>query len=163
MSTNNENVFFMAGTEGTGEYVVVAASQRGRVGYRLLGDGSVRVRVEPAAECVDEMAEVFEGWKQPSEEQCRFSMVAYGPIEAVEAVMLGVKEVSRHPAFVVGNPAAVSWAETFEAVLQPSEPDSEEVDDEIDDGLEISQSELISVAHQAQLLADSLRAMSLGE
>ncbi len=45
------NPFYMAGTEGTGQYVVILATQFARVGireYPKLGSGKFRVRIEPS-------------------------------------------------------------------------------------------------------------------
>lgn len=70
----NENRFYMAGTQGTGQYIVVALSARGRVGYRPLSN-SARVRVEPASqEAAELLAQSLSNWKQP-DGQFRFSTV----------------------------------------------------------------------------------------
>lgn len=80
--------FQMAGTDKTWEYVVVATTPRGRVGYRALSGDEFRIRVEPAEGLAEEdlqkMREFFptvnasgQGWKQPGENgQHRFSKVA---------------------------------------------------------------------------------------
>ncbi len=72
--------FYMAGTDGTGEYGVLGRTGRGRVGVRDIGNGHFRIRVEPfSARFVPKMAEVLSvvtGWKQPGEGgQNRFSKV----------------------------------------------------------------------------------------
>lgn len=73
----------MLGTEGTGEYVVIARNPRGdRLGVRPLDGNVCRVRVEP----VDLVsAKELQGnfpdctWKQPGEGgQLRFSLVTFG-------------------------------------------------------------------------------------
>lgn len=71
--------FSMAGTEGTNEYVGVVESSVGRLGYRPLCDGRVRVRLEPTEGRADRIAAVLtpqNGWKQPNDGQNRFSIVA---------------------------------------------------------------------------------------
>lgn len=75
---SSEDQFYMAGTEGTGEYKVLASSSFGRVGYRDLDD-RVRIRLEPASEAhADKIGEVLTsmyGWKQPGDGgQNRFSL-----------------------------------------------------------------------------------------
>ena len=70
----------MAGTEGTGEYVVPFRSSAGRAGLRLLPSGRVRIRVEPSdEEAAVALAPSFPvgEWKQPSS-QFRFSRVVSG-------------------------------------------------------------------------------------
>ncbi len=73
------NPWYMAGTEGTGKYNVVAESSFGRFGVRDLGD-SVRIRLEPSDEAhAAKLAEVLTreaDWKQPGDaSQDRFSIV----------------------------------------------------------------------------------------
>lgn len=68
----------MAGTEGTGEYRVIAATKLGRVGFRPLICGSFRIRVEPRDQAVAEaLSKNFPTgeWKQPGS-QFRFSTVS---------------------------------------------------------------------------------------
>lgn len=82
----------MPGTEGTGEYRVLARSPRGRLGIRLL-KGQVRVRIEPidgnATTALSEHFMRSDGWKQPGDdEQFRFSLV----IPADEAGMAVVEQ-----------------------------------------------------------------------
>ena len=69
ISRSDLKSFFMAGTEGTGEYVVIANSDFGRVGVRHLSNDRVRVRVEPKTEVgASELAAVCgDGWKQPGD------------------------------------------------------------------------------------------------
>ena len=104
--------FHMAGTEGTGQYLVLAVSPAGRVGYRVL-NGKVRIRLEPASETAeDEMRELFSGWKQPNEEQFRFStVVENGPV-VVEAVEKALAAIGVN-AGVEFNPAAADWQQNF--------------------------------------------------
>lgn len=54
--------FTMVGTEGTGEYVGLA-TDNGQVGFRDLGGGEFRVRVEPASGREEMLAPHFPGWK----------------------------------------------------------------------------------------------------
>lgn len=70
-----EDSAYMAGTEGTGEYAVVALSELGRVGVRGLGSGDARIRVEPTAKSLELLAG-RDGWKQPGDDgQKRYSKV----------------------------------------------------------------------------------------
>ena len=74
---------YMAGTEGTGAYVVVGRTGRGKVGVRDIGGGRFRIRVEPfGARFVPKLAEHlpsssdWKHWKQPGDGgQNRFSTV----------------------------------------------------------------------------------------
>ena len=47
MKPDKDSEWYMGGTDGSGEYIVVAQGVHGRVGYRTLGDEGVRVRIEP--------------------------------------------------------------------------------------------------------------------
>lgn len=90
-------LFKMAGTEETYEYVVVAVSKLGRVGVRNLGGGQYRVRLEPSdLEAAEEMQERFADWKQPNNEQFRFSTVATGEFamqKALRSALQAIKAV----------------------------------------------------------------------
>lgn len=107
----------MAGTEKTGQYVVVARSALGRVGYRWLGC-NFRVRVEPADEAASALlAEKFVGWKQPDQfGGLRYSTMGQGGVELVAELLVCVKYAL--DAFTNGgvptplevNPAAPPWA-----------------------------------------------------
>ena len=81
MNTKTSSKFFMAGTEGTGEYLVLLVTELGRVGIRKLGD-SIRIRVEPANDAAaDAIRSAFPAatWKQPGAGgQFRFSRVDSG-------------------------------------------------------------------------------------
>lgn len=110
-----KNKWYMAGTQGTGEYTVVAQTYRGRVGFRQcekIGEAVyARVRVEPRKGKVLPALSREAGWKQPGDEgQPRYSkMVAAGaPLKAAikEAlVALGVGKLKR----VEVNPNAPDW------------------------------------------------------
>ena len=57
---------YMAGTEGTGEYTVLARTGRGKVGVRRLHRHAFRIRLEPyGARFVPKMASGLSGWKPP--------------------------------------------------------------------------------------------------
>ncbi len=79
MNLKSDDLFNMAGTEKTFEYVVVLATALGRIGYRPLGQGEARIRVEPfGPEATATLGQTFTadaGWKQPDEEK-RFSLWA---------------------------------------------------------------------------------------
>lgn len=75
--------YFMAGTEQTGKYRVIAITKLGKVGYRELNgacdNNYVRIRVEPADEkAAAKMSQSFsrDKWKQPGQnDQFRYSIV----------------------------------------------------------------------------------------
>lgn len=69
---------YMAGTESTGEYEVLARTGRGKVGVRRLGNNWFRIRLEPfGARFVSKMATGLVDWKQPGNAcQNRFSFMA---------------------------------------------------------------------------------------
>lgn len=74
---------YMAGTEKTGEYIVLGRTGRGKVGVRDLGNETYRIRVEPfGMRFVPKMAEYMsrsDGWKQPGDDgQIRFSLLVRG-------------------------------------------------------------------------------------
>jgi hypothetical protein len=74
---SGDDPWFMKGTEGTGEYIVVLRTHLGRVGYRLLS-GFARIRVEPEPPGHALLTEILtrdRGWKQPGDQaQDRFSV-----------------------------------------------------------------------------------------
>lgn len=111
----------MAGTEGTGEYVVIAATRRGRIGVRVLqgfGQGHVRIRLEPSKRApLAQMAKAFPvGWKQPGNDgQNRFSRVVgrrqLGLVEDA-FVALGTTGLTR-PLKAEVNPTLPKWAKNL--------------------------------------------------
>ncbi len=135
MKQINGNKFHMPGTEGTGRYMVIAATARGRVGVRVL-DGALdkmsrvsiaRVRVEPNSKpsVIKKMSEKLPDgkWKQPGYEgQHRFSCVVHNGkskgkslrINVSDAlVAIGVGELQK----VDINPEAPAWAQGLVASL----------------------------------------------
>jgi hypothetical protein len=74
--------WYMAGTEGTGQYTVRAASSRGRVGVRQF-DAHVRIRLEPNPKLGAKVLAKWEkalprevGYKHPGDDnENRFSIV----------------------------------------------------------------------------------------
>lgn len=133
MKQINGNKFRMAGTEGTGRYVVIAATARGRVGVRVL-DGTLdkmsrvsiaRVRVEPNSKLsvIKTMSETLQDgtWKQPGHEgQHRFSRVVHNGKSKGKRlqrdvnkalVAIGVGELQK----VDVNPEAPKWAKDLVA------------------------------------------------
>lgn len=81
----------MAGTERTFEYVVLAATPKGRLGVRDLGEGTARVRVEPT-QANDPLSALSasEGWKQPSLGYPRHSIVTHSPVALAQAIVTAV-------------------------------------------------------------------------
>ena len=90
--------WYMAGTEGTGEYRVIARNDAGRIGVRVLEDGDVRVRIEPSgSDGTTALAMHFtaeDGWKQPDFMQPRFSRVFKGA-ERIQGVEAAIKLLSK--------------------------------------------------------------------
>lgn len=121
--TDKDSMFHMPGTEGTGRYIVPAASALGRVGFRVLSDSSVRVRVE-----VISMADVEpfyakltadDGWKPPHATNIRFSKVfddGDAAIKAVEQAILLLGKKGR-----VRNRKAWTWRSLLRG-LKASQP-----------------------------------------
>lgn len=86
---------YMAGSEGTGEYVVVGRTPRGKVGVRKLNNGQCRIRVEPFGErFIPKMAEDLssaDGWKQPGDNgQNRFSKVTDDLAEDMKTALVAI-------------------------------------------------------------------------
>lgn len=147
--------FYMAGTEGTGEYIVVACTALGRVGYRELG-GETRVRVEPSdQQAAEAMAGLFaEGWKHPDSEQFRFSRVVCGEEAVTEAVSLGLKAIGAEvQKGVEVNPSAPDWAKAL--VASPVEPQTK-VEADCEEQLAEAEAKLSDLAEQAAELAAKL-------
>lgn len=89
------DLWVMAGTERTGQYVVLAHSQLGRIGFRLLGGSHIRVRIEPENETARALLARFfpvGEWKQPDTSQFRFSQV-FGDGEAAITAIEGALKV----------------------------------------------------------------------
>jgi len=111
--TDNDK-FKMVGTEGTGDYVVVVSTNRAKVGYRDLGGGAYRVRVEPLnASAMTTLVPSFPApdWKQPGEgDQPRFSCVTPDAATMREKVIAAVKAVTRFARVIDVNPDASDWA-----------------------------------------------------
>lgn len=118
----NDNVWFMAGTEETGEYIVLASSSFGRVGYRLIngwGRSAVRIRVEPASPAhADKIAKVLTadaGWKQPGDNgQDRFSIVHPLGAEALGDLEQAFRLIKRGRPLVY-NPDKLDYATDLSA------------------------------------------------
>ncbi len=100
LETNLNEIFGnwtrMAGTEGTYEYVVIAATELGRVGVRdFTKSGSpLRIRVEPAGRFMLYHANSLpmQGWKKPGDGgQWRYSIV----LPAGEQALEGMKQALR--------------------------------------------------------------------
>jgi len=125
---NNISLFFMAGTEGTGKFIVIAATSRARVGFRPIAGDRFRIRVEPGvpsseSEFTPSPAPAGElttaltrpSWKQPDAEQNRFSIVVIGEKALREQLAVALRAActagGESVAFIpVVNPAAPEWA-----------------------------------------------------
>jgi len=100
----------MAGTEGTGEYVVLLQTNLGRIGYREVG-GSCRLRLEPRAEGDASIAKILTaaaGWKQPGNGQDRYSKVV-PPGELRSVLEFAIRTLGQGGARLEVNPRAPSW------------------------------------------------------
>ena len=102
----------MAGTERTGKYLVIARNSLARIGFRVLGWGEVRVRIEPVDEAsAAALAKVFtrqKGWKQPGEGgQNRFSKVC-GRMEALLVLGRALRAL-RHRGKLEFQPGKRHW------------------------------------------------------
>lgn len=125
-----KNNFYMAGTEGTGEYLVLASTARGRIGVRVL-DGNTkamasaklaRVRVEPAKVkngAAEEMAKCLpsSSWKHPANFQQRYSTVVDGGAKKLRRRLVrGLKALGVADGLKTKtNPKAPKWAQNLVA------------------------------------------------
>lgn len=110
--------WFMAGTEGTGTYRVVAQSSFGRVGYRvvpsILAPSFIRIRLEPADEAhAAKIATTLTrdaGWKQPGDGgQNRFSTITLMGEDAVRLLEVAFAIIKRGRP-ITYNPAKPDYA-----------------------------------------------------
>jgi len=122
--------FYMAGTEGTGAYLVVLCTDLGRVGYRVLST-AYRVRVEPAdGDAASVLAGAFlpPTWKQPGDNgQNRFSTMVYSGQRLEAVVKTAVAALCTGFGPVEVNPDAPDWAK---AMVEACQGDSCETEDE---------------------------------
>ena len=153
---SDSNNFYMSGTDGSGEYVVVAATDRGRVGFRALNGGQTRVRVEPAGEPV-ELADCFPSWKQPVEGLVRFSLVCKDEQSRAAAVRQGLEAIGATAPSLQVNSAAPEWALALLAAppapAETAEPESDEDDGDVADAADAAE----TLAKAAAELARRLR------
>ncbi len=117
----------MAGTENTGQYVVMCHTVLGRVGVRTLSGGSSRVRVEPiSTEAAGIMAASLTRpgyWKQPGDNgQPRFSRMASNDcgLRAVLAQALIALRVHQGAELNPNAPAWVRELVTASGIAQPT-------------------------------------------
>ena len=126
-----DNPWYMAGTDGTGEYRVIGYNNAGRIGIRPLPDGYVRVRVEPttddAAEGLRQDLRTGIGWKQPcygDPRRYRFSTMAYASESGVAVVLSAIKTLVREGGPLTRNTKVRRWRSSFPGT-SPSLPLSE--------------------------------------
>ncbi len=105
------DMWYMAGTEGTGAYAVPLRTRRGRVGYRLL-EAKCRIRVEPDPAGRVEIATLLtqsRGWKQPGDDgQNRFSTVV--PVEGLpDTLRSAIQALNPGERGAIINPSAPDW------------------------------------------------------
>lgn len=120
------NPWSMAGTENTSEYVVLAESSFGRIGYRILPGipgftpDAVRIRLEPATEAhaakIAEHLSRNNGWKQPGDSgQNRFSTVVLMGTEAIETLETAYALIKRGRPLVY-NPAKPDYKSDLQSL-----------------------------------------------
>jgi protein-tyrosine phosphatase len=95
--TNDE--WYMAGTEGTGKYLVIARNKAGKIGIRPF-DRTVRIRIEPTdQDSADALAAFFprsEKWKQPGDNgQNRFSLDLLKGMKTIMTVASALKALKK--------------------------------------------------------------------
>jgi hypothetical protein len=141
MACGGSSKFRMAGTQGTGQYIVVAVTPAGKVGYRDLGGGwcgsggSLRIRVEPAnTEAAEKAAKVLTrkdgggGWKQPGDNcQQRFSLVVAEDAKTVP-LCTALAAIGAFDDAVEVNPDLQFWADLM--VRDPIQAVLDEVKEE---------------------------------
>lgn len=112
--------WYMAGTEKTGLYHVIAITGLGTMGLREYAMGRFRIRVEPTVEGMFALESRFkrsDGWKQPGDNEARenrFSKTVAGPLGDRAELLRLVKFVlwtlvSDGRPFEL-NPAGANWA-----------------------------------------------------
>jgi len=90
--------FFMGGTDGSGEYVVIALGERGRVGVRRLADTKYRIRLEPVdfdGDLHEEIADYLEGeWNRPEDsDHHRFSICSENKEQTLAFLSMALKGI----------------------------------------------------------------------
>jgi len=110
----SDSKFYMAGTDKTGEYVVVAVNSAGKLGYRDLGC-DFRTRFEPSEATQSAVAEVLTkhtGWKQPDDDGgLRFSRLAEGDkANLLDALRTCLHLMEQHGDSLDINGEAPDWA-----------------------------------------------------
>lgn len=124
----------MAGTDGTNEYVVIAANTRGRIGIRDLGlkggQRVYRIRVEPSSwdsGLLEEIRDILHEWCGPEGNETkgnlRFSTVEMGEIYYKNSIAQGMNALKITKSEEL-NPEAPDWAKdllgvTFKPLTKP--------------------------------------------
>lgn len=109
-----DSKWYMAGTDGSGQYVVVAEGERGRVGYREIQPGIYRIRFEPRMDAESAELELIKAtlsdWcppqSGPSGDTFRFSILGKGKNALRYGISLGIQALGTIEAF---NPAAPEY------------------------------------------------------
>jgi hypothetical protein len=103
----------MAGTEGTNAYRVVALTDMGKVGFRALSGGTVRVRVEPVNG--SKLGRSFKSnWKKPGQDgQHRFSTVVEGEKAIKNALAIALKAVGAGDMDATIHPKTPIWVKNL--------------------------------------------------
>jgi len=106
--------WYMGGSDGSGEYVVIAIGANGnKVGYRDIHDkGKFRIRIDlapgisPAS--ISAIAEALPGWNKPNPDNMRFSCHAGG----MDNIKMALSRALTAAGCVGGieNPGAPEWA-----------------------------------------------------
>lgn len=117
-------MFEMTGTEGSSsQYIVIAHSDIGKIGFRDISNNSYRVRLVPNDEKTAEaLSSVLTGWTQPTFEHLRFSRVINGQDELESCLKEGVSAIKANN--MVYNPEAPAWAAKLRP--KPIKPERDE-------------------------------------
>jgi hypothetical protein len=123
--------WYMGGTDGSGEYMVVAEGEFGRVGYREVKPKIYRVRFEPNTDetsTMEQIQKVLHNWCPPQSsiggDTFRFSVLANG----IDSLRMGLDQaIKAMGSFGSFNPAAPEFArklidEPFDASATPPLP-----------------------------------------
>lgn len=102
--------FCMKGTSGEGDYVVIAYTDRGRIGLRSLFPlHDHRIRIEPEESAIYEIAGSLEhDWTPPDGYNIRFSRYTTNNKALQEAMIDGLKALKGKTLAI--NPEAPEWA-----------------------------------------------------
>lgn len=118
--------FYMRGTSGEGDYLVIAYTDRGKIGYRPLPPYEHRVRIEPEESAINDIAESFkQHWASPEGGNIRFSRYVTDNKEFLEVLIDGLKALKGKNLTI--NPAAPAWTQRLAEKYSVPERDEKEI------------------------------------